>query len=509
MKGKIDKGLMIRLLTAMLIPFVTCLIYCKLRGTSLFSLYMPNCINNDSLFYYKVVETALAKNRGFFGYNDSRALIGFFPVWSPFLFFPWIVWGAIFGWMYSSVFIFNIMILSVSLAVFVFLTDMDIKGLLTLFIMFMLFPGIPIHILNMLPETMVASMLIFFFAFAINEALFIHRRRNIIFMLITGMYMTVFRPFLLVLLLYPAFILVREKRSKAVIPVALSFIVPVMTYFICNRFFAAQYFELSIDMSIFRYLIHGQIGTMIRHILGCIRGFWPDLKEYIKGAFEYGLTAGTHYVVTAVIMLLMLFDFGKSNKARNVYILYIITCIVTITANILLYRRVNEGGRHFFSFAVVGCLMCCLRKSDVKGMLEKGIIISLLTVFVVRGAMYPTDYDITPPDEVLRKDISYWNEVFAEKIDLTGTSGYDNTFLWVFSEETGEGNKLMDFRQLFALPKGCGISCAKSSYVANDFDAVESRYIACMSGGNIDKLCIGKNLEEIGRTDDVVIYRRN
>ena len=56
-KEKKNKRLFVKCLVALLFPFVLCLLYCLVRGISLGKIYVPASKNNDSLYYFKLVES--------------------------------------------------------------------------------------------------------------------------------------------------------------------------------------------------------------------------------------------------------------------------------------------------------------------------------------------------------------------------------------------------------------------------------------------------------------------
>ena len=66
---------------------------------------------------------------------------------------------------------------------------------------------------------------------------------------------------------------------------------------------------------------------------------------------------------------------------------------------------------------------------------------------------------------------------------------------------------MTDYHELYSLPSGMGISCCKPDYVSENIDSILSRYLATLSGGKIDVLCRERGYEEIGRTEDMVIFR--
>ena len=95
---KVKKAALLKYAVIFAFPFLLCFLYCVFRGINIFQLYLPNSHNNDSLFYYKLVEGILSDGipRGFYGFNESRALVGSFAAWSPALLLPWTIWGFLF-----------------------------------------------------------------------------------------------------------------------------------------------------------------------------------------------------------------------------------------------------------------------------------------------------------------------------------------------------------------------------------------------------------------------------
>ena len=132
-KVKKNKSLFVKCLIALLFPFALCLIYFLVRGISPFDIYVPASKNNDSLFYYKLVE-AMRYNlypRGYFGFNESHAANLTFAAWSPLMLLPWAAAGLIFGWGFKSAVFINILLFSIAFAIFVFVTDLEIEKYLT------------------------------------------------------------------------------------------------------------------------------------------------------------------------------------------------------------------------------------------------------------------------------------------------------------------------------------------------------------------------------------------
>ncbi len=94
-----------------------------------------------------------------------------------------------------------------------------------------------------------------------------------------------------------------------------------------------------------------------------------------------------------------------------------------------------------------------------------------------------------------------------KNVTLVETIGYDNTLIWVFIDYDDTTQVVTDYSELFALPRGMGISCCYPDYVIENFDNVKSKYLITYSGGKVDILCCENEKEELARNRNVVLYR--
>lgn len=498
---KEKRSMFFKCIVVLVYPFLMCCLYCAIRGTSLFELYLPNSYNNDVLFYYKQVEGILSEGipKGYFGYNESSALYGSFATWNPLLFLPWVIWGLIFGWNYMSVLICNITIFSLALVVFVLLTKMEWKNIAMLILMLSLFPSFSIHLLQGLPETIVASVLIIYFGFSIKAEREELKIGYIVSMFVTSSFLTICRPFMIVLVILPCIYLVKLRGKKAMLISTLIFVFNCVAYFVCNKMFASEYISPLMKTEVLEILLTGNISWAFWSVVPYIK----ELLSFMSEAFTTGLTAGTQYVIvllTAAILFVLYSIKGKNNnKASN--IMFAITVICIVGATLVIGQKINEGGRHVYAFSIVGILLCSANKWSVKTVACNAAITCALIVFIMNGAMVPTDYDIPKPDAQLQADIEYWEEVFEDKaIKTTDKLSWDNTVIWPLG--------VVEQYELFSLPEGMGISCCLHTYIFENVKELKSKYIVVDLDGELHKLCIEEEYLEIGRTEDIVLYQR-
>ncbi len=514
-KKKVNIALIGKAAAAFAFPWLLALLYCAIRGTSVFTLFTPAAGNNDCLFYYKLVEgiTSFGLPRGYFGFNESHALFGTLAAWSPVIFIPWVIWGLVFGWKFGSVIVSNLFFFAAALCAAVVIVRPKWKNLGVLFALLLAFPSIPIHLLNALPEAVIASFMILFFALALRGAQESKNTPYAVFLYALGILLTLMRPYMVVLLFLPGFML-RKKKAPAVIFTVLAAALGLGGNAFIGHFFTSAYFEPLYDLTAVKLLLGGKIIDAVKYVKNTVWWVTPGIADYMKRAFTMGLTAGTQYVVTLFLMAAV-FVLGLSNrtgqygKTKAVNLTFAVQVFLLFLAIIVFLQKANEGGRHFWVFAVAGILLLSFNEWGRKTVIEEGILLLLLGVFLMRGSLVPTDYDIPMKNDKLRAEISAWEEVFQEKgVEVSDSQGYDNTVIWVLTDQKDGESEVTAFGELFALPKGMGINCCLSDYVKGNISSLKCRYLATVSGGDIDKMCAKLGFEEIGRSADVVFYKR-
>lgn len=88
----------------LLTPLIAAALFCLRDGKTILDLYLPLGGWSDEITYYKQIEGILSHGmpKGYFGYNQSRAMIGPLGVWGIVPLIPYVIWGFFFGWNYLS-----------------------------------------------------------------------------------------------------------------------------------------------------------------------------------------------------------------------------------------------------------------------------------------------------------------------------------------------------------------------------------------------------------------------
>lgn len=500
------KNLIFKIIAALVFPFLGCLLYCLIRGTNFFELYLPNSYNNDVLFYYKMVEGMVDGGiNGYFGFNESHALYGGFAAWNPMIVLPWLAWGFLFGWGYMAPILCNIFLFSIALVVFVILVKPGWKSIVTSFVIFLIFPSLWIHLMNGLPETIIAANLIAFMALMIAYS---EDKKKVYLWIaiVLAIYLTVVRPYLVVFLLYALICMIKRKKWWDYVSAGLICITTGFIYALTNHFFTAAYFEPLYDMSLIKALAKLNI-TDAFYILGsAVSNTVPGIFKFLLGTFSFGSTAGTQYLICILFIVFsigwLIFTNKKDRKYTGPLASYAIAGGALLIAIIVLLGKPNEGGRHCYAFAILAVMLLSLTIESLWGKIVSGALVALLVVFICRGAMIPTDYDIPMPDNKLSEEIDYWKSVW----ESNDSTGYDNTIIWALSDTVEGQGVYVDYYGLYAVPSRMGINCCNYLYLMDNINNLKCRYIAVAPDSYFEEKLIEQGYSEMGRSGDLVIY---
>ena len=79
-----------------LTPLISAVLFCLKDGRRIDEVYIPLGGWSDEITYYKQIEGILSHGmpRGYFGYNQSKALYGTLGVWGLVPLIPYVIWGG-------------------------------------------------------------------------------------------------------------------------------------------------------------------------------------------------------------------------------------------------------------------------------------------------------------------------------------------------------------------------------------------------------------------------------
>lgn len=514
--GKVQAEWLMKGIAMAVLPLVCCLVYCAVQGRSITDVYLPASEWNDELFYFKQVEAILEYGypMGYFGFNESHALKLSFAAWSPVLVFPWVLWGAVFGWNLMSPIWCNLFLISAALFFFVLLVKPSKRQLGILAVLYGLFPLFTRYILSGMPEIICFSMLVVFYGVAVSYLRFQQTNGKLTVLFVMSVLMTLMRPYLLLFLLLPAFLWVRKCRKwwSAAGSVGIV-IVTFAIYGAINHYLGAEYLTPLFDTKWIEVFLEEGLFQGVKFMLGTLwyksQDFWARVIE----AFRSGLAEGAFFSVFVAALVLLIVQTVRAwrQKREMEWILcgHGALAFIGMWMALLLMYGMKDGSKHLLTFIVVSIFLVSFM--ETKYFVNTAVLGVLCVYFFFVKAENPYDYQVPFASHEHVEQMEYWNYTFRNemKLDMNQAPNYNNVVIWVFSDRKPkeENPELTQWQPLYALPEGMGISCCYDSYVSKNIGKLKSRYIATLSEGGIDRMCKEAGYQEIGRKGELVIYK--
>lgn len=495
------------------LPLLCCVVTCALQGRSIAEVYLPAGEWNDELFYFKQVEGMVhfGYPQGYFGFNESFAIKASFAAWSPVLVFPWIFWGLLFGWNLLSPIYCNIFLMMLSMFLFVWLVKPSGRQMGLLAILYAVFTPLTRYMLSGMPECICFAMVIIVFALNISYQKREHGAKLFWLFLLTAL-MTLMRPYLILFMVLPMYFWIRRSKWFGVAGSVGVAGVTMVIYALVKHYFGAEYFTPLFDTEWVTTFFDGGIMAGVKYVLWRLwhvgRNFLALLGQGITQDLFWGEYFAAFMIVMLVILLQTVWYWLRRKEKRNQLLLYtyLSLCFVGMWAALLLMYKMKEGSKHLLTFIAVGIFAVSLMETKFykKAMVTAAIF---ALAFLVTGTD-PYEHQIPFRNENVLAQEAYWEEVFDREctLDQTEVPSFKNVMIWIFADQVEGENVLTPYQLLYQLPEGYGISCCYADFVINQFDQLESRFLAVAEGGAVDSLCQEKNAREIGRNEGLVVY---
>lgn len=540
------------------LPVIACLVYCVGKGQGIGQIYLPASERNDELIYYKQVEAILRCGypQGYFGFNESHALRLSFAAWSPVLMLPWVLWGLAFGWNLMSPVLCNIFLLTAAMLLYGLLAKPNWKQVGITAFLFFLFLPFSWYMLCGMPEIGCMSLAIVFYGAAAG---WLRRRRGgllAVMFALAGL-LTLMRPYFLLFLLLPAYFWIfrdaaggsrgmadsggtGEKgrasgrggkpgegriRWGAVLGTAAVFAAVLGAYAWIGHFLAAAYFRPLYRMDWLTAFFQKGLGGGLKNLFGSLYYSGREFVSYMKQGMVSGLPAGGIFCCY-VVMLLILFwqsvrdvvalrrlEAGGERRrelggqlALEGHLAF--SFLAMLFATLLLMSNFHDGCKHLLTFLAAGIFpIARMRTVYWKKAILTGVAFAF--VFFYHGAAFEA-YQPTFYQEAVALGLEGFGADVERELALAGDAGpsYDNTVIWVLSDELPEGPRYTGWQYLYALPPGFGINCCTAEYVTENFRSLRSRYLCVVPGGPVEEACRLMEYEEIAGNEHAVLYRR-
>ncbi len=504
---------------------------------------------NDELFYFKQVEAIINYGypRGFYGFNESKALSLSFAAWSPVLVWPWVLFGAVFGWTQDLVFVYNLIIYIIAMIVFGALVKPTPKQTAVISVWFLSFFLNARYIYSSMPEVICFSHLIIFWALMISY-LRGGKKTELGGAIVLSVLMTFMRPYLILFLVFALVVMIvtakKERKVFDIVLAAATFGVTGFIYYLLNHFLSAEYLMPFFYTDFITTFFTDGFGAGVHHLFGTLYYKGRDFLGFMKAAFVSDSAPGIFFWIFLIMMGLQFVmtvmelkkrhpKKAKAEKAEEsgeketgdkpakepfstefISGLYMLFADFAFLMAILLMYKLTEGSKHLLTFIMAGVLVMIL---DKKRGLICGLVMSVVVIYFSVFHCMGNDYDFGIPTKTPSSEAAYmyWENAFREGIvlDLSDVPSYKNAIIWEFRDDVDGIYVTTEWQMLYALPAGTGISCCMdtsggSSYTEKNFYMLRCRYIAVPAGGRVDDMCREAGYEQIGRDENLVVYAR-
>ena len=501
------------------LPLVCCMVYCAGRGRGIGEVYLPSSEWNDELFYYKQVEGIVKYGYplGYFGFNESHALKLSFAAWSPVLVFPWVIWGALLGWNLMSPILCNIVLMCLCCLLFVWLVRPSWKQMGILAILFCLYTPFVRYMLSVMPEVICFSLLILFYALAINYLRGEKKYKLVLLFILSGV-MTLMRPYLLLFLLLPCWFWIRKSRWKGVLGSAVVLAGVLGMYGCIKHYFGAEYFApLFFTDWVEAFFEQGFFGG-VRYTLGKLYYMGLDFVQHTRQGFRTGLASGAFFGGFLVCMFVLagqsLRDYlslkkqGQPRKHLFVIEAHLALSFGAMFFALLLMYKLTEGSKHLLTFMAAAIFVISLMETRFY---KKAVLVGITFAYFY-SYMAVDDYDYLVPfvQEERRQAVEQWQEALEDALgpNMENVPSYENVIVWMLYDKVGDVNVNTQWQLLYALPEGFGVSCCMPEYVEAHFDTLQSKYICVPEGGTVEQRCIQAGYVKIAAHERAVLYQR-
>lgn len=498
---------MMKLLLFACIPLAACCIMCAKDGISLHDIYLGNSKWNDEVIYFKITEAIGKYNTplGYFGYNESTANIGRFGAWSPVIFLFQIVYVKLFNWSMLSPIYCNIILMMIAMFVFAFLVMPTKRQMLFICLFYCTCTMITRYVLSGMLEASLYSLLIIFLGITIKAYRTYKESFKIRYLLMLNLLafvLVLMRPYWILLFAVPAWYwYVTKTKKKALIMEAVISVTSLVIYFYIAGNLCAPYLRPIINLSWLK-LVFTDPGKGLYNIVYIFASQMKDFLQRIGQGVAEGAPVGAAYTVFCVMMIYFAFSISKCKKAeknKKWCLLYALGYLLVMLLAIFYLYDLHVGSRHIIGFILVFMLLFPLIETNGKRNL---LLCSLFIWLFVCRATDEHTYQIPTYTADKGADLAEGKEELADLIDVNADDPWDNTIIWLYSDET-----MVNFTYLYAVPGGMGINLCFKDYVLTNFEQLRPRYIITNIGEEVDLLCEEKQKELEAEYGNVHIWR--
>lgn len=493
-----DKIELVIIVLFVLTPLISAALFCLKDGKAINDVYLPLGGWSDEITYYKQIEGILSHGmpRGYFGYNQSRAMYGTLGVWGIIPLIPYVLWGFFFGWNYVSPIYANIFFCTAALAAIVLLLRPKKKAMILFSLFWLCNQFLNRYLLSGVVEASVTAQLLIVSTLGLcllsdnirsdrNGKSVLTENAALILCTLFICYLSLGRPYFEVLFLIPFWKACKDrKRTWQIILPALAVLVMIV-FFINNHFFCSTYFR---NLLSFEGIRNGGIPGLFSKLFRSL----PEIARLIWYAIRYkGVGVGWYYLLLfielAAMVIVCIYRKLRHKPTPPMFFITLIGNSLILLSIIEMYD-LGVGARHILALIIANALLLAAETNvPVNGILATVCIFSVIQTGNADAPPYRTE-----------EYAAYMNQLedaFSEAVHVTDNISYENVVAMPTADisvrDPGQSVSTY-YGLLFAMPAGVGISLDFQDFYDSP-ENIRAKYILVHPDG-----MIRTKLEEIG-----------
>lgn len=493
-------------------PLIAAMLFCLKDGRVINDIYIPLGGWSDEITYYKQIEGILSHGmpRGYFGYNQSRAMYGTLGVWGLVPLIPYILWGFFFGWNYCSPLYANIFFCIIALIVTYVLLRPKKMHMCTISLFWITNQFLNRYVLSGVIEASIFMQLMVVTAcgqYLLSETLRSNSKRTFslakdrfALILCTTLicFLTLARPYFAVLYLIPFWFAVKNRKKVWIFGLPALAMVIMILFFLNNHYFCATYFESVLS---FDHILSAGFGGLLYQILES----FVEIARLIWYALRYkGSGVGWYYLLLCIELAVMFFTcIYRKWRHREVPKMYVITLIgnALILLSIIIMYDLGVGARHILALTTANAVVIIIETHFSWGLLLAAVcLFSHVQTQGADGLPYKNNEYVTYMDNL--------KETFSQIVEVTSDISYENVVAMPTADHHAanpEQGVVTYYGLLFAMPAGVGISLDFEDYYF-DSDNIKAGYILVHPEGKIRNTLESINMHCIFENEEFALY---
>ena len=447
------------IILSIMIPIIAAFLYQLIFKIGEGGVSVPLSDHGDGVLYYGQIKsfTEGFSLKGYYGFNESHALLGGLSAWPPMVYLVYSMLGGILGWNVKVILYFNLLLWSIAFIIYVKVLNPKWSQFIwfTSFWVGMAF----IHYFNFqcvaeAPVELVSFLYAIFVIRFFREESKVNR--YLVLSIICLMMVTMMRGYNILVVIPLICICISKKSSKAIILVIIGSIVSALGFVLELRYFTSPYFWFNFN---FEWLMAFKDGIAVG-LKSTVEQFYVAYSEFVPLLFEC-LHRRLMWPCTYIVLIIaIMWVLVKTVREKNFLMLSICLTLVGFILAVWMCYDVGNGGRQFLCLAIIVYLLVSLYD---KNAIFK-ICLLTLTIYMTWFSQDKYSGELLADDEKFNHEIYRLENYFENEKD--NSSEWDYTIDWAYAVQ-----------EIYGIPGDYGLNACRRDFLNENYKNLKAKYI--------------------------------